>query len=102
MKSHWSYNSIPELVGLSEQEQNKVWEKCSGKRWRHWQTWFVALVVCIFLASGTIVGIKYDGIGRHLCSGIILLIGGLIWLEANVLIIRVRIREYLSSHGKTN
>jgi hypothetical protein len=103
MKSHGSYNSIPELAGLSEQEQTEIWEKCSGKHWRHWQTWFAAvLIFCICVASGTIVGMKYDGIRRHLFSGFISFVGGLIWLKANVWIIRVRIREYLISHEKTN
>jgi hypothetical protein len=103
MKLDVSYNFIPELADLPKEKQEEVWEKCSSKHWRHWQTWFtVALVFCICVASGTIVGMKYDGIWRYLFSGFISFIGGVIWLKANVLIMRVSIRKYLSSYEKTN
>jgi hypothetical protein len=103
MKRYLSYNSFPELAGLSEQKAKEIWEKCHSKRWRYWQTWFGIFVFCLCAVLGTEAGIKYGGTwGRVLGPGIGCIIGYVLLTESLVLGIRIHIREYLISHGKTN
>jgi uncharacterized membrane protein AbrB (regulator of aidB expression) len=99
MKLNWPCK-IPELADMPAEKQNEVLEKCIGKHWRYWQTWFAALVTCACVASGSIVGMKYDSIFlKFSCLIIGCIIGAWIWTEVHVWITRVHIREYLSSHA---
>jgi hypothetical protein len=103
MKLYWSLKSIPELAGLSEQEQTGIWGKFRRKVWRHWQTWIATFVLCACFVLGQVVGMRFDGIHwRILCLFIGCYIGGEILNQTITSVIRTDIREYLSSYGKTN
>ncbi len=57
MKIYWSINSIPELAGLSPNEQNKVWRSCVWKCYKHWQTWVGLVLGAAIGGIGAIVAI---------------------------------------------
>ncbi len=39
MRIYWSYNSIPELQGLTKLEQRMRWRHCWKQTFRHWEVW---------------------------------------------------------------
>jgi len=49
---HRITRSIPELAGLSKQEQIRLWCLNEPKRYRHWQSWIVLLSIPLFIVAG--------------------------------------------------
>jgi hypothetical protein len=39
MAIYWSFRSVPELARFSRAERNRLWRRCSGQVFRHWQMW---------------------------------------------------------------
>jgi len=43
---YWTFESIPELRGLSADEQSRIWMLCYRKPWRRWFAW-AALILTV-------------------------------------------------------
>jgi hypothetical protein len=103
MKLYFSLKSMPELANLPEEKQKEVWQKCSGNYWHHWQTWVATLVLCACFILGENIGMRFGGIyWQIICTVIGCYIGGVILNQTITSMVRTNIREYLSSHEKTN
>jgi hypothetical protein len=103
MKLYWSINSIPELTDLPNEKRKEVWAVCQSRCFRNWQTGISIVLMGVCIAAGIKLGKFYYGhiggiIGAVIAGGI----GGSIIWEIKVNIVRPHIREYLSSHEKTN
>jgi len=102
MKLYWSCKSIPELAGLPKQKRKEVWAACHRKILPRY-IWVACIIGAVCAPAGSIIGESYFGrIGGIIGAGIAGGIGGLIIWEVEVAVARPYIREYLSSHEKTN
>ncbi|MHC4661262.1 MAG: HEAT repeat domain-containing protein [Planctomycetota bacterium] len=107
MKFYWSFNSIPELEGLSSARKWHVWREANKGLWRTGGFWFSIMLFIAFLAGITGAGIylyftflqEIETEGLHLAFGMTGgALGGLFYLQLIMRDARPRIREYLEKH----
>ena len=74
MRLYWSLTSIPELSGLSPNEQGRLWRSVRWKMFFHWQIWLAVIgVVLGSVACGELGrSIGHSNIGFHVGSGVVL------------------------------
>jgi hypothetical protein len=106
MKLYWSLKSIPELADLPKNNRRKIWQDCrnrmtSRRNGRGYTYPMVIRVACVL--AGMALG-EFFFYGPGLLLG--LMIGGYLGYTVNfqmeVTTVVPYIREYLSSHEKTN
>jgi len=104
MKLYFSINSIPELANLPKKGRYQIWKACYSMIWRSWKSIILHIILAIlFISVLTVIYHTFDKfIIVLLVAAIIGAIYGFIEQQVAIYIIRPHIREYLSSHGKTN
>lgn len=104
MKLYFSINSIPELANLPKKGRYQIWKACYSIFWKSWKNIILNIILTILFIS-VLTGI-YHTFDKFIIGLLVSVILGAIYVfierQVAIYIIRPHIREYLSSHGKTN
>ena len=104
MKLYWSLKSIPELADLPKKDRYEIWKACYSMVWRSWKSIILHIILIILFIS--VLTVIYNTFDKFIIGLLVAVsigaICGFIEQQVAIYIIRPHIREYLSSHGKTN
>ena len=83
----FSLKSIPELSGLTKEEQKKLYRKCSTKVFQHWQAWLAIVglglwnAFCIYIVVSDILPIHFSIILSGLGGGFGWYVFNIVWVS---------------------